>query len=344
MKKIHTGAILDPRPKEEKKKDWNAKELLGFAPVVDWEEKKNWKSYTERNQKSTSSCVPQSVAKLLEVNEAKEGGNIVFSASKSYAMRSNEGEGSYLQEMLKYAVDPAYYTTEARIKSQGLASDMVMESTANLIWDLEDVSIAKKYAGKSYLEIDLNIDTVAFWVKQGYAVATLFYFTSKEWGQKYPKIIDTTLTTSTGLRHCVAVVDFGLVKGKKYLKIEDSAHFGGRSSRWVSEDFFNKRCFGAGFIFDKPNEEPITLPFVFKKIMRYGETSSDVKFLQEKLKVLGYFPLNITSSGYYGEITRSSVDKFQRENNVASIIELNIVKGRIVGWKTIKKLNDGSKK
>jgi hypothetical protein len=337
--KYYTGVAKDPRTKEEKKKDWNAKELLGFAPVVEWKEKKEWKSFTPRNQKSTSSCVPQSISKILEVNEKKETGKtIVFSASKPYADRTNEGEGSYLYEMLKYAVE-GKYTTEDNIQSQNLNSDNEMSEKARN-WSERDTKIGLKYSGKSYLLIDLNMDTIAYWVSQGYGVSALFYFNSKEWSPKYPVIKDKSLTRDRALCHAVSVVDFGLISKKKFLKIEDSAHFGGRVERWISEDFF-KRCFGAGFIFDKPNEEPISIPHEFTKIMTFGQTSTEIKFLQERLKVEGYFPLNIPSSGFFGEITRQAVEKYQRDNKVASEWELNLVKGKIVGKKSIQALNLG---
>jgi hypothetical protein len=335
--KYYTGVVNDPRTKKEKKKDWNAKELLAFAPTVDWKEKKKWKTYTVRNQKGTSTCVPQSVSKILEINEKNETKSTkVFSAAKPYFERTNLGAGAYLHEMLKYAVDPAYYTTEERIKSQNLNSDYDVEKQA-LKWEKQDEKIAKKLNGKSYLLIDKDIDTVAYWLNQGYGVVGLFNFTSKEWSLKYPKIKQTS---ADWLYHAVAIVDFGLIDGKKFLKIEDSAHFGGINERWVSEEFFNNRCYTRGMVFDRPNEEPEELLFTFKKIMRLGETSTDVKFLQERLKVEGFFPTHIDSSGYYGEITRQAVEKYQRHYKVASDWELDLVKGRIVGLKTINQLNE----
>jgi len=336
--KYFTGVIEDPRTKKEKKKDWNAKELLAFAPVVEWKEKKKWKSYTERNQKGTSTCVPQSVAKALEINELNETGKpVIFSASKAYFERTNSGAGAYLHEMLKYAVDPAYYTTEDRIKSQNLNSDVEVHEQA-LKWNKEDEKIAKKLNGKSYLLIDKDINQVAYWVNQGYGVVGLFYFTNSEWSLKYPKIKSVS---ADWLYHAVTIVDFGLIQGKKFLKIEDSAHFGAKNERWISEEFFNKRCYACGFVFDKPNvENELTPYYEFKKIMRLGERSDDVARLQDKLKWLGFFPKHIDSTGYYGTITQQAVVKFQQKNKVASDWELKLVNGKIVGLKTLNKLND----
>jgi len=337
-----TGVVEDPRPKKEKKKDWNADELLAGAPVIRWEEKKKWKKYTERNQKSTYTCVAQTVSKLLEVNEKKETGQtVVFSASKPYAERTNTGAGSWLQEMLKYAVDPAYYTTEKEMVSQFLSSDAEMEKIAKE-WNGNCAKIAKKYAGKSYLTVNTDIDSIAYWVSRGYGVSILIYATYKEWSLKYPKIKDNVSLVNAPIRHAIAVVDYGLRNGKKYLKIEDSAHFGGRSERWINEEFVNKRCYGAGFVFDKPNEEIELIPyFEFKTNLFYGmRNNPDVVELQKKLKVLGFFPEAIPCTGNFLEITRQAVEKYQRFYKVASEWELNVVRGKIVGIKTRNKLNE----
>ena len=260
----------------------------------------------------------------------------MFSASKPYKERTNTGEGAYLYEMLKYAVDPAYYTTEDRIQSQNLNSDAEVIKEA-LKWNKTDEKTANKYAGKSYMFIDFkNTNEVAHFVEQGFGVVAIFYFTSDEWGLKYPKI---KYLSADWLYHAVTIVDFGLIRGKKYFKIEDSAWFGNKYERWISEDWLIKRCKGAGFIYDKENVEIVETPYIFTKIMRFGERSSEVMRLQDRLKLEGYFPTHIDSTGYYGEITRQAVEKYQRANNVASEWELNLVQGRIVGPKTLKLLN-----
>lgn len=336
-----TGVVDDPRTKQEKKKDWKAEELLAGDFSVSWEEKKEWKSYTPRNQKSTSSCVPQSVSKLLEINEKNETGEkVVFSASKPYAERTNQGEGSYLHEMLKYAVDPTFYTLESRIKSQNLNSDQQMEELAKK-WDGDDKKIAKKYSGKSYLIVENDIDAIAHWVEQGYGVAILIYADASEWRLKYPKVKENVKPWTANVRHAVAVVDYGLIRGKKFLKIEDSALFGGRNERWVEENFIKERCYAAGFVFDQPNT-PLEAPkWNFTRTLWYGmRKDTDVSKLQDLLKKEGFFPKHIPSTGNYLEITRQAVEKYQRHYELASQWELDWVNGRIVGPKTRRKLNE----
>ena len=76
----------------------------------------------------------------------------------------------------------------------------------------------------------------------------------------------------------------------------------------------------------------------FTKVMKYGQSSNDIARLQKKLKDLGLFKYpQIT--GFYGEITRQAVYKFQQLYKVASILELSWVNGMQVGIKTLAKLN-----
>lgn len=44
----------------------------------------------------------------------------------------------------------------------------------------------------------------------------------------------------------------------------------------------------------------------------WNESDRDVVALQDNLKVLGYFPKEVRSTGYYGDITRESVRQFQQ--------------------------------
>lgn len=48
--------------------------------------------------------------------------------------------------------------------------------------------------------------------------------------------------------------------------------------------------------------------------LQYGSSGNDVKYLQERLKLLGYFEDNIT--GYYGSYTQSCVKDFQNYSNL----------------------------
>lgn len=199
-----------------------------------------------------------------------------------------------------------------------------------------------------------DFETVASVIQTtGKAVMVWFFFTGAEWSPQIPVIQDTNLTIQSGLRHSVAAVDFALVNGKKYLIIEDSAHFGGITRRLISEEFFKARNwfirYPMSFVFQDqsaPLPDPQPAPVnpkphhVFTTPFEFGSTSADVKALQDILKYEGFFPINTASTGYYGAITAGGVLKWQIKHNVAPLTELNSLQGRRAGSKTIAKLNE----
>lgn len=50
--------------------------------------------------------------------------------------------------------------------------------------------------------------------------------------------------------------------------------------------------------------------------LKPGQRSSDVATIQSELKNRGYFPKNVSSTGYYGSITKRAVMNFQRANGL----------------------------
>jgi len=69
----------------------------------------------------------------------------------------------------------------------------------------------------------------------------------------------------------------------------------------------------------------------------YGEDNSNVAVLQRKLAKLGYFTHFVT--GYYGDITAQAVLAFQKDNQVASLLDLIWLRGRSFGPKSVEKIN-----
>lgn len=342
MENFNTGLILDPRKKSEKKKDWKDIELAG-STVVGWEEKTKWTSYTKRNQGSSFTCVAQAFAKALEVNNVyDEARKVVFSAS-FYEERANKGEGMWLQDAMQILKNNRF-TTEKRIPSQNINSDAQIEKNHRELWDdAIDGAIASKYGIEAYTEIvnHTDIDTIAGHIQAKRTPVIIVWAEGKEY-KEFPSVLNKNLNIYTAsIRHAITAVDYGLIDGVKHLKVEDSAHFGGFSSRWISEDFLKARCYGAGVTFDKDNNyKPQEITYNFKRVMVFGERSADVKILQDVLKLEGFFPVTTESTGYYGEITKKAVEKFQYHHQVASIWELVIVGGKRVGGKTLAVLNE----
>jgi len=76
----------------------------------------------------------------------------------------------------------------------------------------------------------------------------------------------------------------------------------------------------------------------FQSTIKFGDESYDVEKLQAFL-IRNKYMQPVSKLGYFGEKTREAVLKFQIEHCNLSWYERTILKGRIVGNKTITKLN-----
>ncbi len=70
--------------------------------------------------------------------------------------------------------------------------------------------------------------------------------------------------------------------------------------------------------------------------LKLGMKGADVKAVQKRLKALGYLKTNSQVNGYYGDVTESAVEEFQRRNGLSA--------DGTVGPKTLEKLNSSSAK
>jgi len=359
------GALLDNRPLEAKIKDINITELVSSAAPVSWKEKKesDFRKFPEQNQDGSFSCVAQTIKKLGGINLfLKEGKYVEFSATPIYQARSNKPGGGMIGVEAFDIWKRDGLTLEALVPSYKM-NDSQMDAAAVEQYEKD---IAKIFSIGGHVGIgNGDFETVASTIQQtGKGVMVWFYFTEAEWRTKYPKIIDKTLNLylESTLKHSVTAVDFGLINGKKYIKIEDSAQFGGISERWVDEEFFLARNFFTRYPMNfkfqdgntpTPNKPKYTFtkPLEFIALADNGNIldlgkheaqKKDVIALQDILKYEGLFPSNVSSTGYYGATTAKAVYAFQVKHQVAPLNELDVIvpKGGRVGTKTITVLNN----
>jgi len=310
----------DLRSEEEKAKDFNQSEFVASANPVEWKEKQpqDWRSFPVLNQFYTSKCVAFTTAKLALINfwlKTKEF--ILFSPNSIYDYRSNKPEGGMIG-------DDAFSIW----KNKGIALEAVAKS--NQVQESEPTGlslfaqeVAKGFKLGGYITIDNgDFDRVASTIQTtNKGVMVWFYFTHREWSPKFPQVMDnlTNPYVAEASRHSVTAVDFGLIGGKQYLKIEDSAHFGGISERWISREFFTARNFlikyPMSFNYDGEVVPPVVQPKL-TKTLKLGMNDPEVVILQDILKLKGFFPTNINSSGYFGSITKTAVIKFQLANGL----------------------------
>jgi hypothetical protein len=364
---VFLGANLDTRPPEEQVKDVHFVEVVASAAGVDWKEKTQWRTFPAQFQGNSGSCVANTVKKLALISLwLKKNTFEIFSATSIYHYRSNKpGSG-----MIGVEAFDIWKNHGIALESMVPSEKMDDEEMDAVKIDPLDSHVAESFAINDSIGMAVrDFESVASVIQQtGKGVMVWFYFSFQEWAPKFPFIIEgLNLYASTTLRHSVTAVDFGLINGKKYIKIEDSYPFGGLSERWISEEFFQARNwftrYPVNFKYDNqspalPNNETnvlkpkhtFTNPLEFIPLDSQGNVfnlgkneaqKADVIALQDILRYEGFFPTNVSSMGYYGALTAKAVYEWQKAHVVASIEELNSITphGGRVGTKSITILN-----
>jgi len=304
-KKFGTGALRD----KIDERDYDLREIAS-APVVSWVEKTEFRDFPIFNQDGSFSCVANAVAKLLGIeNHLEEGKFISLSARDIYSRRTNfPQEGMYFRDAMeignKYGA-----TIEQLMPSQDLD-----EVNMNLSNDRTYTSeyTAKIFKGGSFISIPRDIESIASVIQKGKAVLLGFIFDMNEWDKEFP----TQATISTlAYSHGVAGVDYGLIKGKKYIVIDDSWGYnrGKNGQRFISEEFIQMRCTTAWYFENLVNKEAVDGPdnYKFLNDLELGMKNEEVKILQVLLQQMGFFPIGQECTGYYGGITMAAVIAFQ---------------------------------
>jgi hypothetical protein len=331
------GALIDQRSEAEKLKDFRFEEIVASAAPVNWVEKTpdQWRSFPIFDQGTSGSCVAQTLKKMLGVYIWLSTNYFVpLSASHIYQRRKNrpaDGMGSPdAFEIVRRG------TTLEQFAPSEKMNDAQMDNVVVKPF-MEQIGTIFKIGNYITLPVG-DIETVASIIQStGKAVMVWFYFSSgvtpKEWVDvpvvQYP---DLQINAPTGVaRHSVAAVDFCLYKGKKALIIEDSwgldKAIDGR--RIITEDFFKKRNWFAAHFMNFAFEDQVVSPtpkphHVFNVNLAFGQTSPEVKALQECLRYEGLFPANIVPSGYYGAITAKAVEAFQTKHGIAPTAPNNV--------------------
>lgn len=301
-----TGALLDTRKPDEKKEDIHFKDIVAYANEVKWQEKTSWKTYPVLNQNSSLMCGANALAKYLGAYYKTVYENyIAFSRAHIYNRRMNRpGGGMALADVFRIASEGVTLEqlTPGDIYSDLDVEKIVIENFKHKVGEVFAVS------GGVYLPPN-DIDTMASVMQTANKpIILLTYFNAGEWSKQYPVIIDKTLREEWGLRHFVTAVDFGLIKGIKNLKIDDSAHFGGFSERWLSEDWIKNRVYGAGYLMN------------FKFLSGSGNKpiydGITIVSAQKCLRFEGLFAINISFVENIGPLTRKALLAFQSKYKI----------------------------
>lgn len=300
---LFTGVLGDPRDDSRVQNGWSINEILPSSATLNWR-KKLPITYPVWNQAGTSACVAFSKARQLSIKIYQLTDVwIDFSPASIYQLRINSpGEGMHIPDANEI-VNKRGATLEALMKSQHLTEAQINTVKRSKVADLFANAMAE--AVVSYLYVPIDIDRIAQTIEAEKVVSLLIFATFDEYARKVPIIINPNLTYGEALiRHEIVAVDYFLDEnGVKKIHVNDSAHFGGFSTRDFTQEFLEKRCVLADaldvFSFDTETN---------KKLMYIP---NDTVSLQDCLKDYGTFPLGQPSTGIYGPITQKAVSDFQ---------------------------------
>ena len=330
------GALLDTRTEVEKAKDFQFSEIVTAINPVVWTEKNplTYRRFPIFNQNGSGSCVAQTMAKLLGVMYwLKNNEYVHFSATHIYQRRINAPQGGMAgNDAFEIAKKGA--TLEVLAPSQNM-TDEQMDNTKVEKYKSDVGEVFK--LGNYIMGPVKDLETVASIIQTtNKAVMVWYYFNHDEWTNVPTILRPLDVYASTTSRHSVTAVDFTLYQGKKCLVIEDSwgPNFGQGGQRLITEDFHNVRNFFVAhpmmFNFETPIIPPVPV-FTFTKTMKYGDKNNEVKELQKYLQRLGFYPANVATDIYFGNVTKQSVVKFQ--------LSRGLIGDGIVGNLTLQALN-----
>lgn len=323
QKKHPTGLIPDPRPVSEKELDYLHEEIAGDVVPVYKVGMTNLNHYPEENQNFTSSCVAHGVT----LGATK--GSPRLSKMFTYRQRANFPlEGMWLQnagEILKNT-GACLYQTLPNTNLESEANNIVISDATK--------KEAADHKVTNYIQIqNPTIDKIASVINQGYPVAIIIYGSIKEWSKEFPTLEDNPTMANAAVRHCIAAVDAFTIGNTKYLKIQDSAWFGGYKVRYLSEDFIKARCYGAMYTITL---EPATYPkpnHVFTYDIGQRDSGPEVVWLQKRLQYEGTFPKTQDCTGLFAGITLKAVKDYQTRYGIPSTGFVGpITRRRLNGW------------
>lgn len=323
-KRKGTGAIDDPRTPMERQKDFRFEEL-GLATAVAWDEKPQdqWRKFPIRDQDGSGSCVAQTIAKMLGIENFNEEGKFIeFSAYDIYDRRSNKPDAGMIGvEGLTFGKEYGA-TLEQFLPSQNL-NEAQMNVPVKRVPSME--LVAKIFKGGNFVMLPFNIDAIASVIDRGKGVMMWFKWEIDEWDLPVPKIKYDTPMFLLKNHHSLTGVYRTLYNGQKAIIIDDSwgKNRGFDGQRVITEDWIRTRMTFCAYYEDFSNSEvfnsiPVLKPkFNGTRTLKLADTGTDVAQLQRCLGYLkddaGYlFPLVQSPTGYFGGITRDSVKRFQK--------------------------------
>jgi len=295
------GLAKDPRPLEEKAKDYHLQ--TEDALLVTWAEKpkEQWKKYIPRYQDGSLSCVGQSGAKAMETFLFQ-----VLSAHPPYRRRSNFPEGGMYLANIGYVLKNFGTCLEKEDVSQNI-NELKMDS-------LVTADTLLKIGGYFFVNPKIIEEVAEAIETRKHCMITLHCYKS-EWTAPIPTYNGKD-DSDYDFGHMVCAIDYFIHGGKKVVLVEDSTGHNTtmdrKGQRLLTEEFLSKRA--SGGIFFTP-EIPVP-PFKFTQTMRLGTKGDAIKKLQQLLNK--ELDSGLLVDGSFGPKTLLAVKTFQTKYNLVA--------------------------
>lgn len=301
---------------------WRYEEINAGTTPVRWVEKSpvdGFVTYPKRNQGQQSTCTAYALAKALAVDELSENGIWRELSPRSiypYVFQPGGGSNSLVATKLTLKIG---MTLEHLLPTDGLTEKEAQEPTG-YVTDAKQVALV--YRPGNFLECSADFETIASIIQsyrdKGEKKIVMISMIGVNNGtaiSQFPK--PPTSPNQTLWYHKVAVTDFGLIGGKKYIAIDNTIP-GVNGQQFLGQDY-EPLLYGALYTINQNDVLPVgTIPpprptHTWNVDLSVGSSGPDVLALQKALQSLGMFPISsvIGPTGNFGGLTQKSVQLFQ---------------------------------
>jgi hypothetical protein len=256
-------------------------------------------------QDGSSSCVAHTMAKIATVLYYNLKNTVTkFSPGFFYTQRSNKpDEGMSILDVRKLGHE------KGCLPHDFMPCNGYSESLMNAL-DVEpfQLKIAEAFKLPEGLVVtSIDFDTVASTIEQTKKPIMLWFkFGSGEFFYtSYPKVLNNNPWV-----HSVTAVDTTTIKNEKYIVIEDSADYEANYIKFISKDFFSKKCILS--VYSKNFE------FALESDVK-PKFDGSVKSLQDILIYEGLLPTDC-NTGYFGTKTKQALITFQKNHGISPAI------------------------
>lgn len=323
---FNPGGIKDTN--DSRDYQWN--EIALAPPIFDWNKGFDIETLVGKlpvkDQGDSSSCGGQSFASYGNVlSELYDGTGKLedHSAKFIYAQAFAPGGGSAGRNCANIVINQGW------ARESVLSSEPPTEANLTRINDITAKVRRDAMDDKavSYAAVDPDIETVAQAIRNNSGcVIGISGSNNGSWSSPFP---NPPKSGATIWRHWVYAGKAKIINGRKFVGILNSwgIEVGEFGWQWISEDYFSttigteNAVWAAWTLVFNPTPH-VNFKHTFNIDMGYGQTSEEVKALQIALQVEGSYPPGVPITGYYGDITKQAVSKFQYKYAVANPLVL----------------------